>query len=98
MEMKFTSAKLVLSHLGSPPNAVVVSIRRSSGEGDYVPSASPIGTPASIPGTNLTGSPLWVEATFADVVITNPAREDYCLVIEVPTTPVTLRPMARGWA
>ncbi|MGB2984554.1 MAG: prepilin-type N-terminal cleavage/methylation domain-containing protein [Phycisphaerae bacterium] len=86
-EMKFTLATVSLSHAGTPPDAVTVSIHRSKGDGSYVPDSTPIGTPASIPGSSLTTTALWKDAIFSDVVVSDPNRQDYCLVIEVATTP-----------
>ena len=87
-QMKITMAKVTLSHSGSPPSAgVQVSIRRSKGDGSYEPNGAVIGTPATIPGGVLTTSPLWAEAIFSDVIVSDPIRHDYCIVVEVPAIP-----------
>ncbi len=87
-QIKITMAKVVLSHTGTPPaQGVQVSIRRSKGDGSYEPNGAAIGTPATIPGGALTTSPLWTDAMFSDVVVSDPSRHDYCLVVEVPAIP-----------
>jgi hypothetical protein len=86
-ELKFTSASVMLSHSGAPPPAVEVAIHRVKDDGSFAPEPSPIGTPASIPGTELTNSPLWVDATFSDVGVTDLTGTGFCLVVTVPVTP-----------
>jgi hypothetical protein len=64
-----------------------VAIHRVETDGSFTPEASPIGTPASIPGTALTTSPAWVNATFSDVQVEGLTSTGFCLVVTVPATP-----------
>ena len=86
-EFKITRAAIVASHAGSVPEAIVVGIHRSMGDGSYEPASAAIGTTATIPGGALTTMALWHEATFSDVVVKDLSRRDYCLVVKVPNTP-----------
>ncbi len=86
-ELKFTSASVMLSHSFAPPPAVEVAIHRVKSDGSFTPELTPIGSPASIPGTELTDSPLWVDATFSDVGVTDLTSTGFCLVVTVPVTP-----------
>lgn len=80
-ELKFVRATIMANYVVSPPQAVQVAIHRSKGDGTYEPQSTPIGTPASIPGTTLSTTPFWKEAVFSDVVVKDVGRMDYCLVV-----------------
>lgn len=86
-EMKITRAEVFASNNGTPPNGIQLSIRRSLGDGSYLPAATPIGTPALVPGADIEAMGAWHAATFSDVLVSDLARQDYCLVVEVPVIP-----------
>ncbi len=81
-ELRFTQAVVFLMHGGIAPERIDVGIYRSKGDGSYEPDATAIGTPATIPGANLTMMATMKTATFADVLVTDAARTDYCLVLK----------------
>ena len=86
--LKITGAEVMLRRGTTVPDGVTMAIHRSLKDGTYIPEATPIGTPATIHGSELTLSALWTEVTFADVTIADPARTDYCLVLKgLSTTP-----------
>jgi hypothetical protein len=70
-----------MSSAGMSPASFTVAIHRSLNDGSYLPESASIGTPATIPGTMVSTSPNWIIATFKDVVVNDPARSDYCLVV-----------------
>ncbi len=87
-ELKITGAEVVAALMSTPPDAVQVEIRRSTQDGSYEPAATPIGTPATIPGSALGMAALWHRADFSDVIVSDPDRTDYCLVVTlVGSTP-----------
>jgi len=93
-ELKITRAQVMLKRSATIPGALFVGIHRSLADGSYEPAVNPIGTLATIAGTNLTTMTLWTSVTFGDVTITDPARTDYCLVIKgTGATPAYLRYM-----
>jgi hypothetical protein len=80
-QLKFTLAKVILRRGSIVPEFITVAIHRSLNDGSYKPAAAAIGTPAIIPGTSLTTSPLWIDALLSDVIVTDLTRTDYCLVV-----------------
>ena len=80
-ELDITLAKVWLRRGGTPPASIIVGVHRSKGDGSFEPDSTPIGTPATIPGTDLEASFLQIPATFSNVRISDMSRTDYCLVI-----------------
>jgi prepilin-type N-terminal cleavage/methylation domain-containing protein len=81
-QLKITLAKVMLQHVGTVPEDLTAGIHRSRNDGTYIPDAVPIGTPTTIPGSDLTTMLLWHDIMFSDVIINDPARTDYCLVLK----------------
>ncbi len=87
--LTFTRAMVRASSAGTAPPSFTVGIHRSLNDGSYLAESAPIGTPATIPGAVLSTLPNWIPSTFTDVVVNDPARGDYCLVVAGQyTTPV----------
>ncbi|MGD2108927.1 MAG: hypothetical protein PVI86_06000 [Phycisphaerae bacterium] len=87
----FTRAVVMMSSLDPPPSTFNVAIHRSLKSGQYLPDAEPIGTPATVLGADVPKTTQWTSITFADVTVSDPAREDYCLVFQgKELTPVYL--------
>lgn len=80
-ELDITLAKAWLRRGSTPPASIIVGVHRSKGDGSLEPDPTPIGTPATIPGTDLETSFLQIPATFSNVTISDISRTDYCLVI-----------------
>lgn len=86
-EAKVTRASLVLAHGGLPPLNVEVRVSRPKSDGSFEPEPTAIGTPALIPGTQLTTSPLWHDGFFSDVSVTDLTNTGLCVVVTVSLTP-----------
>jgi len=81
-ELDITLAKVRMRRGSTPPASVIVGIHRSKGDGSFEPGPTPIGTPFTIPGTDLETSFKQIPATFSNVRISDISRTDYCLVIQ----------------
>jgi type II secretory pathway pseudopilin PulG len=68
-------------------HAVTVGIHFPTTSGGFLPAALPIGTPGVIPSAHLTTTAAWHDATFSDVVFTDPTRTHFVIVVkpELPT-------------
>lgn len=84
-EIIMTSAKIKLRTNSLPSPTLTVGIHRSILDGTFSPDQNSIGSEAVIPEAVLDLTPLWIEATFSDVIINDPVRSDYCLVIKAYT-------------
>ena len=83
--LRFTRARVMLSHIGTPPSAGVnVSMHHALGDGSRIPNGDTIGTPGNIPGGALTTTPFWAEVTFSpNVTVTDLTQTAYCLQVHV---------------
>ncbi len=81
-ELDITLAEVRVRRGSTPPASVIVGIHRSKGDGSFEPDATPIGTPFTIPGTDLETSFKQIPATFSNVRISDISRTDYCLMIQ----------------
>ena len=90
IELVITRAKIKLQSLLLPSSPIKVGIHRSMLDGSYAPEENPIGPDAVIPSGSLDINPLWIEATFANVVVSDPLRKDYCLVLAGVTSDVAM--------
>lgn len=81
-ELDITLAEVRMRRGSTPPISVIIGIHRSKGDGSFEPDPTPIGTPFTIPGTDLETSFLQIPATFSNVRISDISRTDYCLVIQ----------------
>lgn len=77
-----TSAKIKILSYILPSSAITLGIHRSTLDGTYVPEINSIGSEAVIPQNVLDANPLWMTATFSDVIILDPQRTDYSLVMK----------------
>lgn len=90
-QLKITHADVMVWRGASVPQGLTLGIHRPLGDGSYEPDPMPIGTPATIPGTDIEMVMLWKQAAFSDVLITDPTKTDYCLVVKgIGTTPASI--------
>jgi len=81
-ELVITRAKVKLRANSLPSPMLTVGIHRSLLDGSFSPDQNSIGNEAIIPEGVLDMTPLWMEPTFTDMIINNPDRTDYCLVMK----------------
>lgn len=81
-ELVITRAKIKLRTTSLPSPTLTVGIHRSLLDGTFSPDQNSIGSEAIIPEAVLDLTQLWMEPTFTDVIINNPDRTDYCLVVK----------------
>jgi len=80
-QLRITRVRALFKRGLSAPGNFTMGIRRSLGDGSFKPAATNIGTPANILGSSLFASYLWTNVNFSNVVVTDFARTDFCLVV-----------------
>ncbi len=81
-QLTFTRAVVMMSRNSVAPASFSVGIHRPVAVGQNEPAFLSIGPSTSVPGSSLTTLPLWTEILFTGVTATDPARDDYCLVLK----------------
>lgn len=77
-----TSVKVRMISYVIPSPAMTIGIHRSTLDGSFAPAATAIGSEIIIPNDVMDTIPTWTEAFFTDVIINDPQRTDYCLVLK----------------
>lgn len=80
--LTITRVSLKLKKPTSGTTGATVGIYLPSSAGASTPAASPVGTSCAIPGSSLTTTTAWVDATFSDVSFNNGSNVDFVLVIK----------------
>lgn len=81
VSMRITRAEfqMKLGNMGDDSGAVICAVHRSVG--GQTPSAGNLGSAAPVPVSSLSANYGWVTFTFGPLTINDPARTDYCLVL-----------------